>query len=70
MAEPSNVEFGGKCAFALSLGPADKAPVGKPEYTLVKDGKTYQFMGAVPRFLFKILPGSTQRAQQHWAQRS
>ena len=41
-------EFGGKCAFAMSVGSAAKAPDGKPKYSLVKDGKTYFFFGAVP----------------------
>ena len=62
--------FDGKCAFALSMGPADKAPQGKPEYALERDGQTYLFMGAVPRFLFTVIPGSAKRAQEHWAKRA
>ena len=63
MAEP---EFGGKCSFAMSLGGPARAPEGKPKYSLVKDGKTYYFMGAVPRLLFQLIPGSAARAQAHW----
>ena len=53
MSDNAAPEFGGKCAFATSLGGPDKAPQGKPKYTLEQDGKTYVFFGAVPRFLFK-----------------
>ena len=60
-------EFGGKCAFAMSVGSAAKAPDGKPKYSLVKDGKTYFFFGAVPKLLFQAIPGSAARAQAHWA---
>lgn len=56
------IEFDGKCAFAVSVGAPHKAPDAKPEYTLVKDGKTYGFLSPVPKFLFRILPGSTKRA--------
>lgn len=66
----STPEFGGTCAFALSLGPADRAPRGKPGCTLERDGHTYVFAGAVPRFLFRVLPGSAERAERHWAARS
>lgn len=69
MSEPQSgtPEFDGKCAFGVGLAGADKAPAAKPAYTLVKDGKTYAFNGAVPRFLFKIIPGSAERAQRKWA---
>ena len=61
-------EFGGKCAFALSAGaPAAKAPAGNPKHTLVVDGKTYVFKAAVPKLLFKLIPGSAERAQKKWA---
>ena len=63
-------DFDGRCAFALSLGPADKAPQGKSDCTLEHEGHTYVFSGAVPLFLFSVLPGSAARAQRHWAERS
>jgi len=60
-------EFDGKCAFATSLGPPSKAPRGKPKHTLEVDGKTYVFFGAVPKLLFRLIPGSAERAEAHWA---
>ncbi|WP_033292267.1 hypothetical protein [Amycolatopsis jejuensis] len=60
-------EFDGKCAFALSLGPRNRAPAGKARLAMDIDGKTYYFFGAVPRFLFNLIPGSLQRAERHWA---
>ncbi|MER6126510.1 hypothetical protein ABT173_28625 [Streptomyces sp. NPDC001795] len=67
MTDQSAAEFDGKCAFALSVGPAEKAPLGNPKHVLVKDGKTYVFAGAVPKWLFQIIPGSAARAHKHWA---
>lgn len=63
-------EFDGRCAFALSLGPAEKAPLGNPDCTLDVDGRTLVFVGAVPRFLFRLIPGSAERAKRHWEQRA
>ena len=61
-------EFDGKCAFALSAGAGpDKAPAGNPKYTLTQDGTTYVFKAAVPRWLFKTIPGSAERARKRWA---
>ncbi|WP_116205280.1 hypothetical protein [Amycolatopsis circi] len=60
-------EFDGKCAFALSLGPAGKAPAGKAQHALEVDGKTYYFVGAVPKLLFRLIPGSRERAERRWA---
>ncbi|MBO9706163.1 MAG: hypothetical protein J7474_11735 [Arthrobacter sp.] len=62
----SYLAFGGKCAFALSLGAGSTAPEGKPEFTLERDGKTYVFSGAVPRALFRWIPGSAVRARRSW----
>lgn len=63
MTEPA---FGGRCAFALSAGPAERAPMGKPDCTLDVNGETYAFAGAVPRWLFRVIPGSAARAKAHW----
>ena len=46
-------ELGGKCAFGTALGGLDRAPVGNPRYTLDRNGRTYVFSGALPRFLFR-----------------
>jgi hypothetical protein len=45
------------------LGGPEKAPAGKPKYSLEQDGKTYYFSGAVPRMLFKTF-GLAGRAQK------
>jgi YHS domain-containing protein len=66
MTESSAPEFGGKCAFAMSVGGTAKAPNGNPKYSLAKDGKTYFFSGAAPKLLFQIIPGSAARAEAHW----
>jgi YHS domain-containing protein len=58
-------EFDGKCAFAVSMGSA-KAPDGKPAHSLVKNGHTYYFSAAVPKLLFRIIPGSEARARARW----
>ncbi|WP_036509731.1 MULTISPECIES: hypothetical protein [Nocardia] len=60
-------EFDGKCAFAVSVAGVERAPTGKSKYTVVEDGKTYVFSGAVPKLLFRLLPGSVRRAQARWA---
>lgn len=64
----SELQCGGKCAFAVSFGGAAKAPDAKPKYTLTIDGKTYGFFGAVPRALFKMIPGSAARADRKFAE--
>lgn len=61
-----DLEFDGKCAFAVSVGGPSRAPAANPRFTLAKDGKTYGFSGAVPRALFRIIPGSAVRAQRAW----
>ena len=62
-----NLEFDGKCAFAMSVGGAKHAPDAKPRYTVTKNGKTYGFVGAVPKALFQLIPGSAERADAAWA---
>ena len=61
------MEFDGKCAFAVMVAGPDKAPESKPKYTVEKNGKTYGFVGAVPKMLFQIIPGSATRADRKWA---
>ncbi len=58
--------FDGKCAFAVSVGGAQKAPAANPKYTVTKDGRTYGFVGAVPKVLFQLIPGSAARAEKAW----
>ena len=66
MNTPATPEFDGKCAFATSLGGPDKAPQGNARYRVERNGKTYVFVGAVPKFLFQALPGMEARAQRKW----
>ena len=63
----NSLEYGGKCAFGVSMGGPAKAPDAKPEYTVVRNGKTYGFSGSVPKMLFQIIPGSSARADKAWA---
>lgn len=60
-------EFDGKCAFAVSVAGGERAPTGKSEHTVIRDGKTYVFVGAVPKLLVQLIPGSARRAQARWA---
>lgn len=59
--------FGGKCAFAVSVGGHNKAPDANPKYFVEKRGTTYGFVGIVPKWLFQIIPGSAERADRAWA---
>lgn len=59
--------FDGKCAFAVSVGGAAKAPEAKPKYTVTRNGVTYGFLGIVPKVLFQAIPGSAARADRLWA---
>ena len=59
-------EFDGKCALAMGLGPASKAPAGKAAHSLEIDGKTYLFAAGPAKMLFKLIPCSLARAQKHW----
>ncbi|TCJ21728.1 hypothetical protein [Nocardioides jejuensis] len=59
--------FDGKCAFAVSVGGATKAPDANPKYFVAKDGVTYGFLGIVPKVLFQLIPGSAKRADRLWA---
>ena len=62
-----NLAFDGKCAFAVSVGGAAKAPDANPKYTVTVNGTTYGFLGVVPKVLFQIIPGSAARADRAWA---
>lgn len=60
-------EFDGKCAFAVSVGAVKSAPDHKPRWTTTRNGKTYGFLGPVPKLLFLAIPGSAARAHARWA---
>lgn len=57
----------GKCAFAVSVGGAARAPDADPNHTVTRNGVTYGFLGVVPKTLFRIIPGSAARADRLWA---
>jgi hypothetical protein len=67
MTNPIQTAFDNKCAFAVSVGGAAKAPDANPKYFVEKNGTTYGFLGAVPKFLFQVIPGSAARADRLWA---
>lgn len=63
----SDVEYGGECAFAVSLGKSDAPESGK--HQLVQDGRTFYFKNPVAKFLFKML-NRADKADQNWASRT
>jgi YHS domain-containing protein len=60
-----NLEYGGKCAFAMSTG---KTNVLGGKHTATINGKTYAFSNPVAKFLFKLLPGRVEKADAVWAE--
>lgn len=58
-------QYGGHCAFAMSLGKAD-APAGSPKSWKIVDGRLYLALNPVARFLMGILPNRIQRANEYW----
>ena len=59
-------EYGGECAFAMSLNKSDSPESGK--HQLVKGGRTFYFKNPVAKFLFKGL-NRANKADQNWAAR-
>ena len=64
--ENNNIEYDGKCAFALSLG-KNPPPDTSGKYTMIKEGKTYSFLNPVAKFLFKVFPKSIEKADENWS---
>lgn len=60
-------EFGGQCAFAVSLGKSDDPESGK--HQMVQDGRTFYFKNGVAKFLFKTF-NRAGKADQNWASRA
>jgi len=60
-------EYGGECAFAVSLNKSDSPESGKHQMT--QDGRTFYFKNGVAKFLFKAL-NRTGKADQNWAART
>lgn len=61
----SAVAFDGQCAFALSTGKVGVA--GSTKHQLVDDGTTYYFKNGAARFLWRALPGRSDKAAAVWA---
>jgi hypothetical protein len=61
MAEINNLEFSGKCAFALSLGKND---VDGGRSKLVLGSNVYSFSNPIAKILFQFLPGREKRIQK------
>lgn len=60
-------EYGGECAFAISLGKTDEPQSGA--HQLVQDGRTFYFRNGVAKFLFKTF-GRADKADANWAERT
>lgn len=60
-------EYGGQCAFAVSLGKSDEPESGK--HQLVQDGRTFYFKNPVAKALFKMF-NRADKADQNWAART
>jgi hypothetical protein len=60
-------EFGGECAFAVSLG--KKVVAGNPRHSVIRDGKKYVFSNPVAKLLWSLLPGRREKAEANWAGR-
>lgn len=58
-------EYGGQCAFAVSLGKSDEPESGK--HQLEQDGRLFYFKNGVAKFLFKTMNRSA-KADQKWAE--
>ncbi len=62
-----SAEFGGNCAFALSVGKQDVP--GSSDHRVVEGDKTYYFSNGVARLLWKVLPNRERKANATWATR-
>ena len=58
-------EFGGQCAFAVSLGKSDDAESGK--HQLDQNGRLFYFKNPVAKFLFTTLHRA-DKADKKWAE--
>ncbi len=61
---PDDLEYDGQCAFAVSTGKLGVE--ASPQHTLVANGRTYAFKNGAARFLWRILPDRSGKADQAW----
>ena len=59
-------EYGGECAFAVSLDKSDSPESG--QYQTVKDGRTFYFKNPVAKVLFNTF-NRVGKADRNWAAR-
>ncbi len=66
VAEPARYtpQFGGHCAFGLSLGEAVEAD---PAVWTLRDDKLYLNASPAVRFVWRLIPGAVGRAERRWA---
>lgn len=74
VAEPAKYapQFGGYCAFAVSLSDNDSAPAappGRPDLWTIADGKLYLNTNALAHYMFRWL-GRAKRADDTWIKRA
>ena len=60
-------EYGGECAFAVSLNKSDSPETGK--HRTVKDGRTFYFKNPVAKVLFNTF-NRAAKADRNWAART
>lgn len=59
----SNIKYDGHCAFAVSTGKTD---VKGGKSTLTIGNNTYSFSNPIAKFLFKVIPGRIEKADEIW----
>lgn len=57
-------QYGGECAFAVSLG---KEAPGSPRHWRVVDGRLFLMSNPVAKLLFRLLPGRVDAADEQWS---
>jgi len=60
-------EFGGECAFAVSLG--KRGVAGKEGCHAIRDGRRYVFSNPVARLLWLLIPGRRSASERTWSER-
>ena len=63
--QPNKSEYDGHCAFAVSTGKLEVA--GSPSHALESNGRTFVFKNGAARFLWRLLPDRSAKADQVWA---
>jgi hypothetical protein len=64
MKQSSKAEFGGQCAFAVSLGKKEVMCNGK--HYLIQKGKKYHFSNPIAKFLWQVFPERKKKAESNW----